>query len=145
MNQPYVFDTEALIAFFYQEEGHSIIRSLLAEVSSGEINGYIAEINATETLYLLARYNGRDGKPTPDSLHIAEQQIRGLQMQGITITVPSWQLAAKIKAHGNISLADAYAAALSHEREATLVVGADDDFQDLPVSVELLRFRDTAV
>jgi len=42
-------------------------------------------------------------------------------------------------------LPDAYAVALAHERSATLVVGADDDFEDLPVTVEVCRFRDHGV
>ena len=42
-------------------------------------------------------------------------------------------------------LADAYAIALAHERAATLVAGADDDFEDLPVTVEVCRFRNHGV
>lgn len=51
----------------------------------------------------------------------------------------------ELKADGNISLADAYAVALAHERDATLVVGADDDFDALPVAVDIRRFRDEGV
>ena len=42
---------------------------------------------------------------------------------------------------GWLSLADAYAIALAHERAATLVAGAADDFEDLPVTVEVCRSR----
>ena len=49
-----------------------------------------------------------------------------------------------MKAGGRLSLADAYAVALAHDRDATLVAGADDDFDDLPLSVDLRRFRDYA-
>ena len=32
-----------------------------------------------------------------------------------------------------------------YERECTLVAGADDDFEELPLDVDLLRFRDHGV
>ncbi|GGL68200.1 hypothetical protein GCM10009039_27750 [Halocalculus aciditolerans] len=41
-------------------------------------------------------------------------------------------------ADGHISIADAHAVALARERDATLVVGADDDFDD----IDLFAFRD---
>jgi predicted nucleic acid-binding protein len=50
-----------------------------------------------------------------------------------------------VKADGSISLADAYAVALAHERDATLVAGADDDFDELPIEVDLDRFRNHGV
>lgn len=50
-----------------------------------------------------------------------------------------------MKAAGRLSLADAYAVVLAHHRDATLVVVADDDFDKLPVEIELERFRDHGV
>jgi predicted nucleic acid-binding protein len=50
-----------------------------------------------------------------------------------------------VKADGGISLTDAYAVALAHERGATLVTGVDDDFDALPIDVEVERFRDHGV
>jgi len=48
-----------------------------------------------------------------------------------------------VKADGSILLADAYARLrFAYEREATLVAGADDDFDDdLSLDIDLLRFR----
>jgi len=46
---------------------------------------------------------------------------------------------------GNISLADAYAVALARGRNATLIAGGDDDFDALPVDVDVERFRDHGV
>lgn len=39
-------------------------------------------------------------------------------------------------------MADAYAVALAVEWDATLLVGADEDFADLPVEVKIERIRD---
>jgi predicted nucleic acid-binding protein len=63
----------------------------------------------------------------------------------LELTSADWHLAAEIKADGGISLADAYAVALAYDRDATLVAGADDDFDELPVDIELRRFRDSGV
>jgi hypothetical protein len=49
------------------------------------------------------------------------------------------------KADGSVSLADAYAVALAHERDAVLVVGADDDVDELPIEIDLRRGRNRSV
>ena len=64
--------------------------------------------------------------------------IHGFKPRGI-------RLVPLVKAEGRISLADAYAIALAHGRDATLVAGADDDFDELPIDVDLRRFRDHGV
>ena len=50
-----------------------------------------------------------------------------------------------MKTAGALALGDAHAVALAHEREATLVVGADDDFDALSVDIDVERFRDHGV
>ncbi len=56
-----------------------------------------------------------------------------------------WRLVGGLKADGQISLADAHATALVHERNATLTAGADDNFEELPKDVEQLHFRQSSV
>ncbi len=80
-------------------------------------------------------------KPTAESLRVADRDIRALERRGLSIESASWRLAGEIKASGEISLADAYAVALAHDRDATLAVGADSDFDELPVTVDVHRFR----
>jgi len=74
-----------------------------------------------------------------------QRDIRALERQGLALEAADWRLAAEIKANGRLSLADAYAVALAYERDATLVAGADDDFDKLRVGVDLHRFRDHGV
>ena len=95
--------------------------------------------------YLVARFEGTDDVPTDASLREADRDVRALERQGVAIEAANWRLAAQVKADGSISLADAYAVALAHERGATLVAGGDDDFDDLPIDVDLYRFRDHGV
>ena len=145
MSGGYVFDTEGIIDFLYNEPGHEAVANLLDEVFTGSADGFLTEINASEVYYLVARFEGVDDVPTDASLREADRDIRALERQGLELEPTDWRLAAEVKADGSISLADAYAVALAHERDATLVAGADDDFDELPLGVDLHRFRDHGV
>lgn len=137
----YVFDTEPLIAFLYREPGHDQVAGRLDEIASGAIDGSLAEVTASEVFYLVARIEGEAGTPTTESLRVADRDIRALERRGLTRRRADWRLAGEIKADGGLSLADAYGAALAHDRNATLVVGGDEDFEDLPVEVEVERIE----
>ena len=142
MTGGYVFDTEAIIAFLYNEPGHEVVAALLDEVFAGDAEGFLTRTNASEVFSLVARFEGVDDAPTDASLRDADRDIRALERRGLALEAADWRLAAEVKANGRISLADAYAVALAHERDATLVAGADDDFEELPLDVALYRFRD---
>jgi PIN domain nuclease of toxin-antitoxin system len=137
----YVLDTEPLIAFLYDEPGHEAVAEVLG---SGEECRF-AEVNATELQYKIARIEGEDGEPTPESLRVADRDVRALTRQGVSLRRADWRLAAEVKAHGGLSLADANAVALAHETGAPLVAGGDGDFSGLPVDIEVERFRDHGV
>jgi predicted nucleic acid-binding protein len=145
MSDSYVFDTEAIIAFLYGVPGHETVAALLEGVFDGAAEGFLTELNASEVYYLVSRFEGEDDEPTTVSLRTAGRDLRALERQGITIQRTDWRLAGEIKADGNISLADAHAVALASERDATIVVGGDDDFDDLPVEVSLEQFREGSV
>lgn len=142
MSEEYVFDTEAIIAFLYDEPGHQAVASLLEAVFTGDATGLLAETNASEVFYLIARFEGTDqDEPTTTSTRVADRDLRALERRGLTITAADWRRVGEIKAAGDISLADATAVALAHDRDATLLAGGDDDFDSLPVDVTLERFR----
>jgi predicted nucleic acid-binding protein len=146
MSDTYVFDTEAIIAFFYNEPGHGRVADLLDEVEAGDAEGLLSEANASEVYYLVARFEGTaEDKPTPVSLRAADRDVRTLTRRGVAIERVDWRLAGEVKADGNISLADAYGVALAHDHDGTLVAGGDDDFDALPVNVDVERFRDHGV
>lgn len=146
MNDAYVFDTEAIIAYLYSEPGHTVVAELLAEVFDGEVDGSLAESNAAEVYYLVARFEGADDDtPTAESLREADRDVRALERRGLQIERAPWRVAAEIKAHGAISFADAHAVSLAHERTAPLVCGGDEDFDALPVDIDVRRFRDHGV
>ena len=138
----YVFDTEAIIAYLYNEPGHEKVAAKLDAVFDGEDAGSLSEANASEVFYLVARFEGTaDDTPTKISLRDADRDFRALERRGLKIRAAPWRLAGELKADGDISLADANAVALAADRDAILVVGADDDFDDLPLDVDLFQFR----
>ena len=146
MSDAYVFDTEAIIAFLYGEAGHDRVGDLLDEVEAGDAEGLLSEMNASEVYYLVARYEGTpDEKPTSASLRAADRDIRTLTRRGVAVERAEWRLAGEVMGGGTLSLADAYAVALAYDREATFIAGGDDDFDALPVDVDVARFRDQAV
>jgi predicted nucleic acid-binding protein len=118
------------------------VADLLNEVFGAEADGFLTETNASEVCYLIARFEGIDDTPTAVSVREADRDLRALERQGLAVDAADWRLAAEVKADDHISLADAYAVALADERDATLVAGADDDFDTLPVEIDVLRFRD---
>ena len=140
MSNRYVFDTEAIIAYLYDEPGRSVVEEYLRDVREETVDGLLAETNAGEVLYLVARFEGVDDKPTTDSLRTADRDLRALERWGVRIERADWRLAAEVKADGHISFADAHGVALAYETDATLIAGADDDFEMLPIDVDVVRF-----
>lgn len=145
MSDTYVFDTEAIVAYLYDEPGRDVVGEYLTEVRDGSVEGLLAETNAAELFYLIARAEGTDDGPTPDSFRTADRDVRALQRWGVVLKRASWRMAGEVKADGHISLADAHAVALAAETDGTLIAGGDDDFDSLPIDVDVLRFRDGSV
>lgn len=144
----YVFDTEPLIAYFYDEPGAPEVTERLREVQNEEATGAISHATAIEVVYKVARLEtGDPNRIAPDEaeLEAGERDLRVLRGFGLTIETPSWSTVARIKAAGGISLGDSYAAALAAERDATFVVGADPEFGDLSVDVDLDHIREESV
>lgn len=141
----YVFDTEPLIAYLYDEPGAPAVTETLLAIESEAASGAISHATATEVVYKVARLETGDPNHTPpgdDEFEIGEQDLRILQGFNLTILNPSWSTVARIKGAGGISLGDAYAAALAIEEEATLVVGADPEFGDLSEPIDVQQIRD---
>jgi|GEM_PF-6771742 len=72
-------------------------------------------------------------------------RVFGAPRRGVAIERADWPLVGEIKTAGGLSLGDAHAVALADELEATLVVGADGEFDDLPVDIEIERILDHGV
>lgn len=140
----YVFDTEPLIAYFYDEPGARAVTERLQAIDSDQASGAISHATATEVVYKVARLEtGAPNQipPGDDEFDVGKQDLRILRGFGMTIETPPWRTVARIKGAGGISLGDSYAGALAIEEEATLVVGADPEFGDLSDDLNLDQIR----
>jgi predicted nucleic acid-binding protein len=74
---------------------------------------------------------------------LAEEKQRNLRLYGLKIVAISdnglWREAAKLKCDNSMSLADAFAVAAAQNLKTKLIVGSDEEFNNL--DVELLRIR----
>lgn len=148
MTVDYVFDAEPLIAYLYDEPGAPEVTERLRAIQADDATGTISHATATEVVYKVARLETGDpnrASPGEDELEVGEGDLRVLQGFGLEIETPSTSTVASIKAAGGISLGDSYAAALAAETGATLVVGADPEFDDVSVDINLHRIREDSV
>jgi predicted nucleic acid-binding protein len=143
MSETYVFDAEPLIAYCYDEPGADRVESLLTAIYDGDVTGLLSEVTATEITYKIAWLEA-DDRPTDADLDTGRTQLKDIVDGGCRLesTTDTWETAARVKAGGGISLGDAFAVALADATDATLVVGADDDFDELPISIRIERIRE---
>jgi predicted nucleic acid-binding protein len=134
MTDTVVFDTEPLIAYLDDEPGSDVVEDWIDRVASGEIDGYISPVTKTEVLYVGSRVGFRTDE--------VRASLKRLEEIGVTVYDPRdcWETAAAFKEAYPIALGDAYTLATANEVDGTLLVGADNDFNELEDLVE--RFRD---
>lgn len=129
-----VFDTEPLVAHADDELGSGTVEEYLDAVAFGDTNGYINYINLTEIRYIIARKYDRP---------VADSYLDWLLDLGVTPvdTDAVWTEAAEYVIEYNPALGDSFALATAEHIGATLLVGADDDYDDITEgSIE--RFRE---
>lgn len=120
----FVLDSFALLAFFRDETGADDVERLLNEAAEDKHELYITVVNAGEVYYMSSR---------KDSAAKATQVWEAMKKFPLHFIVADMDLtlaAAKIKANYKLSFADAYAAALTIHKKATLITG-DYEFQNL--------------
>lgn len=139
-----VFDAEPLLAFAFDEPGAETVEDVLDDVYDGEIDGYVTTINLAEFRYIATRRVSREA---------ADTHINNLTQMGVTeYKIDTlWETASDLKATYSPSLGDAYAVAAAKaedndERDVSLLVGADDDYDVFEEKKEfrhlIKRFRD---
>lgn len=140
-----VFDAESLLAFSFGEQGAGEVERWLDRVYDGELDGYTSTINLAELRYIAIR----ETSAKQADAHIDDLRDMGLNEYNID---DLWKTASDLKATYSPSIGDAYAIAAAKdldtddERDVTLLVGADDDydvFEDEAGFKHLIeRFRD---
>jgi len=119
-----VFDSYALIAFFRQEPGYELVRELLVKTGNEQVEGYITSVNVGEIYYMICR------KLNTKAAEAAITAIRQWPLVIVDADLKLCMEAAAIKAGHTLSYADAFSAALTIQKRATLITG-DKEFESL--------------
>lgn len=127
-----VFDAEALIAYFCDEPGSDTVERYVDAVE-GAADGYIASVNLAEVRYVVRAIDGEER---------ADAVVEVIEQSGIrrVDTDETWSLAADFKYRHAPALGDAFALATAAHVDGTLLIGADDDYEDV-TDVPVTRFR----
>lgn len=131
MKPRFVLDAWAMLAFIQGEEpAASRVRQLLQDAQDELLELFICIINLGEVFYSIGRKEGRDqGRET-----LAE--IRLLPLNVVSATDDLVMAAANLKMDYAISYADAFAAALAEQLNATVATG-DPEFRQLDGRIRL--------
>jgi ribonuclease VapC len=126
-----LLDAFPLVRFFKKEHGSERVKALLLNARRARVPLMMAEINAGELYYAVAKKLGVDR---------AEEALASLSTIPVTLIPTTWGLtldAARLKAQFPISYADCFAVACANARQAVLVTG-DPEFKRVEhlVSIE---------
>jgi hypothetical protein len=72
-----------LFTLLCEEPGHEAVAETMREVDSGAVDGFLAEVNASERLYLVARVESPGEAVTQRALRTATRDVNGLTRAGL--------------------------------------------------------------
>lgn len=127
----YVFDTYALMAYLRGEKNSHLVRTIIVNALQGLDATHLSVINLGELFYMQLRKSGEAR---------AESSLRFVRRAGINVepaTTDRVMRAARLKAKVSLSYADAFAASLAEELNATLVTG-DLEYKPLEPTLKIL-------
>lgn len=132
-----VFDAEPLVAHADDEHGADVVEEWLDAVAVDEADGYVSYVNLSEVRYVLARkYDGDTADEYAGWL---------LDIGVVPVNVGSlWKTASDYVLRHRPALGDSFALATADEKDAELLVGADDDYDEV-TEVKVTRFREEPV
>ncbi|PSP59299.1 VapC toxin family PIN domain ribonuclease [Halobacteriales archaeon QH_7_66_36] len=129
-----VFDAEPLIAHADDEPGSGVVEEYLDAVAAEDTAGYASCVNLAEIRYTLARKYDRT---TADD-YLDWLDDLGIETRAVDAV---WIEASEYILAYNPALGDSFALATAEDIDATLIVGGDDDYDDVS-DVPIERFRD---
>ena len=125
-----ILDSHALMVFFEDEPGADSVRGLLHKAVESDTKLLMSTVNLGEVWYAIARTTSHE---------IADSYVHEIKGMGVEIVDVDWTLtrqAAALKANGDISYGDCFAAALAKIKKAELVTG-DRRFQAIEDLVKI--------
>lgn len=127
-----VFDAEPLVAYFCNEPGSDTVEVYIDAIE-GSADGFISAVNLAEVHYIVRAI---------DSEERADAVIDVLEESGIrrVDTEETWPFAADFKFRYSPALGDAFALGTAAHVDGMLLVGADDDYDEV-TDISITRFR----
>jgi ribonuclease VapC len=125
-----VLDSFALLAYFRDEPGAEMMENLLASACNNDSSLHMSDVNYAEVKYSIVRKYGEE------AWREAAKILEGLPIDFHRTSRALADTAAEFKARFKISLADAFAAALTKEKEAELITG-DPEFKSLEKEIKI--------
>src|SRR5580704_12945269 len=125
-----VLDSFALIAYFRDESGADLIEQLLVSASRRDSSLHMTDVNYAEVKYSIVKKDGAAAWAE------AAKVLQGLPIDFHSTSRALADTAADFKARFKLSLADAFAAALTKERKTELVTGAPE-FKPLEKEIKI--------
>ena len=125
-----VLDSWAVLAFLQDEPAGKVVADIIADIHEAGAGVYMTVANAGEVWYIVAREASESD---------ADTSVADLQKIGVQFIDINWELtrvAARFKARGHMSYADAYAAALAKQTKCELLTG-DPEFQALDGEIKI--------
>jgi predicted nucleic acid-binding protein len=129
-----VLDSHALLSLLRDEPGAEEVEKILTEAAQRDERAHMTEVNYSEVQYIVRRKDGDAAWRTiageliavPIQFHVADRVLA--------------DGAVDFKTRYKISLADAFAAALTREQNAELVTG-DPEFNPLEKEININRLK----
>jgi len=125
-----VLDSFALIAYFRDEPGAETMENMLVSAGKKDNPLLMTDVNYAEVKYSILKKDGAE------SWAQVAKVLPGLPIEFHSTTRALADTAADFKAHFKMSLADAFAAALTKENKAELVTG-DPEFKALEKEIKI--------
>ena len=127
-----VFDAEPLVAYFCDEPGSDTVETYV-EAIEGTTDGFISAVNLAEVHYIVRAIDGKERADAVVAI-LEESGIRRVDTRDV------WPVAADVKFRYSPALGDAFALGTAAHLDGTLLVGADDDYDDVS-DIPITRFR----
>lgn len=134
-----VLDAEPAIAYVLDETGAETVENVFEKIRSGTISGLMCAATAAEVHYVVAR------EATESKADEFLGFVRNIGIDYYTVA-EILSAASRFKREYGVALGDAFALGTAAENGATLLVGADDDYDPIeadPEEPEIRRFRTT--
>lgn len=128
---PVVLDIFALLRLFRDEKGADTVAKLLEAAGRLKRRVLMTEVNYAEVQYIVRRKDGDDVWGN------VERELTAIPIEFIPVGRELANAAAEIKSRFALSLADAFAAALTKLVDAQLVTG-DPEFKPLKKELKIL-------